>query len=264
MLLDTSCRDEYNIFSEEDRDFTLGWASLENMTTERADWTRLETAFHFQGFLDLQNILYAGTINTYGGGGYVADLGNSSQAALFLLNHLLSNNWVDRFTRAVFFEMTLYNANINGFAFVVCMFEFSPTGGVFPRIKVDIFNVYSGLGVAGTAVLACIVIWVLILIYLIVHEAFKMRKNAKRLLEHTSGISWRSSSSCLPSLLLECMDQRKPMAVTLPVKFTKTKVSIQSHIKYDMVDSPSLPSPSLALFPTPLPPPLPQVTKLTT
>ena len=184
MLLDTSCRDEYNIFSEEDRDFTLGWTSLENMTTDRADWTRLETAFHFQGFLDLQNILYAGTINTYGGGGYVADLGNSSQAALFLLNHLLSNNWVDRFTRAVFFEMTLYNANINGFAFVVCMFEFSPTGGVFPRIKVDIFNVYSGLGVEGTAVLACIVIWVLILIYLIVHEAFKMRKMRRDYLKH--------------------------------------------------------------------------------
>ena len=75
-----------------------------------------------------QNIPYLGVINVYGGGGYVAELGDSSAAALSLLQQLQQNNWVDKMTRAVFFETTIYNANVHLFASLICLFEFPATG----------------------------------------------------------------------------------------------------------------------------------------
>jgi hypothetical protein len=57
----------------------------------------------------------SGNIATYGGGGFVQDLATTHQASLELLNNLQKNFWTDRGTRAVLFDFTVYNANINLF-----------------------------------------------------------------------------------------------------------------------------------------------------
>ena len=75
-----------------------------------------------------QSIPYLGVINTYGGGGYVAELGDTPAAALSLIENLREKDWVDRKTRAVLFETTIYNANVHIFASIICLFEFGSTG----------------------------------------------------------------------------------------------------------------------------------------
>ena len=54
-------------------------------------------------------------MNLYGGGGYVMNLGPDADTYNSVINHLKSNLWVDRGTRAVFVDFTLYNANVNLF-----------------------------------------------------------------------------------------------------------------------------------------------------
>ena len=88
-----------------------------------------------------QGLPYSGIQATYGGGGYVADLGTSAYRANKQLNLLRNASWVDRYTRAVFLEFTLYNPNINLFAYVNYLFEMPATGGVLPFERVMSFQV---------------------------------------------------------------------------------------------------------------------------
>lgn len=45
-----------------------------------------------------------------------------------LLQNLFDNTWVDKYTRAIFVEFTVYNANVNLFCIVTLMFETTAVG----------------------------------------------------------------------------------------------------------------------------------------
>lgn len=45
-----------------------------------------------------------------------------------ILQYLFNNVWLDTFTRAVFVEFTVYNANVNLFCIVSLMFETNALG----------------------------------------------------------------------------------------------------------------------------------------
>ena len=105
---------------------------------------------------------------TYGGGGYVAELGTYPQKSRDILDRLITVGWVDYYTRAVFFELSVYNANANLFAFISYGFEFPVTGGVMMNRNIETLRLYSALGGMGTAVLVAQLVYVVILIYFIV------------------------------------------------------------------------------------------------
>ena len=71
----------------------------------------------------------------------MADLSTSPLKAVRLLTQLREYNWVDYYTRAVFLEFTVYNPNVNMFAYVNYVFEFPPIGGVLPYPRVMSFEV---------------------------------------------------------------------------------------------------------------------------
>ena len=71
----------------------------------------------------------------YGGGGYVADLGKSQRHASSLMEQLISSDWIDVYTRAIFIEFTVYNPNVNLFAFVNLLMEFPRTGEPTPNVS---------------------------------------------------------------------------------------------------------------------------------
>jgi hypothetical protein len=52
-------------------------------------------------------------MNNYGGGGYVIDLNKGYEREI--IRELFDELWIDRATRAVFIDLTVYNANINLF-----------------------------------------------------------------------------------------------------------------------------------------------------
>jgi polycystin 1 len=58
---------------------------------------------------------YSGQFGTYNTGGFIQNLGQSLDETTNILNFLQSNNWIDRGTRAVFLDLTTYNANLNLF-----------------------------------------------------------------------------------------------------------------------------------------------------
>jgi len=72
----------------------------------------------FQTSKELDGTSYEGEISDYEGGGYTQDLPLTQNEAKDVIQYLKDNLWIDRATRAVFVEFTVYNANINLFCVV--------------------------------------------------------------------------------------------------------------------------------------------------
>nr|KAG5714652.1 hypothetical protein BaRGS_000140 [Batillaria attramentaria] len=81
---------------------------------------------------DAKGSSHAGIISTYDAGGYVQLLSDKKEDSKKLIDGYFQNRWIDRATRAVFIDFTVYNANINLFCIVRLLVEFPATGGAFP------------------------------------------------------------------------------------------------------------------------------------
>ena len=72
----------------------------------------------FQTKKQLDGNRYWGQLATYSGGGYVQDLSKTKNETTKIIDALFDNLWIDRGTRVVFIDFTVYNANINLFCVV--------------------------------------------------------------------------------------------------------------------------------------------------
>ena len=78
-----------------------------------------------------------GYFNFYDGGGYVADLGYNSSTAQAVISDLIEYGWIDRQTRVVLLEFTIYNPNTGYLIISAYHFEILPTGYGYPFPKID-------------------------------------------------------------------------------------------------------------------------------
>ena len=61
---------------------------------------------------------FSGRVASYGNDGYIQMLPGSYSEAHEVVENLMQNLWIDRGTRAVIMEFTVYNANINLFCVI--------------------------------------------------------------------------------------------------------------------------------------------------
>ena len=71
--------------------------------------------WYYQSESQLSGMSHQGFMNNYGGGGFVATLSKDYSTTLGILAELKQNLWIDRGTRGVFLDFTVYNANLNLF-----------------------------------------------------------------------------------------------------------------------------------------------------
>ena len=69
-----------------------------------------------------------GRFAVYSGGGYIANLGYNKFTAGRIIDDLIENDWIDRQTRAVLVEFSLYNPPSNLLAVMTYYFEVLPSG----------------------------------------------------------------------------------------------------------------------------------------
>ena len=68
----------------------------------------------------------------YSGGGAIQNLNSRKNETKALLHELKESLWIDRATRVVFVDFSVYNANLNLFCIIKLIFEFPATGGIIP------------------------------------------------------------------------------------------------------------------------------------
>ena len=77
---------------------------------------------------------------TYTGGGQVQNLHYQRNVSEAIIAELKKNKWIDRGTRFVSVDFTVYNANLNLFAVIKLAFEFPATGGIVPSQDIEILR----------------------------------------------------------------------------------------------------------------------------
>lgn len=103
------------------------------------------------------------------GGGYVYYLKNISLDAINSdLNKLQDNNWIDRQTRAVFIEYTLYNPNVDLFMYSLILFEHLTSGTLVNSALFSPILLYSNS--KQVVITGCFIVYLILTLFLMYKE----------------------------------------------------------------------------------------------
>lgn len=111
--------------------------------------------------------------------GYVADFGSDRKEAEALSKQLNSQHWIDRYTRAIFAEFTIYNAQTNFFCVITLLAEILPTGGYYHSPKIQTLRLYRYVGPEMVVVMACEIMYMSFLLYFLYKQVKKYRKERR-------------------------------------------------------------------------------------
>ena len=96
-----------------------------------------------------------------------------------IIRDLSSQNWLDRYTRAVFSEFAIYNANTNLFCVVTLLFEQLPTGSLSPYPNIVTLRLFRYVGGEKVFVITCEVVYFLFTLFFVVREVKLVLKKGR-------------------------------------------------------------------------------------
>lgn len=99
-------------------------------------------AFSYRSAETLNSFPFEGGYNTYEGGGYVYEMRGPLRDIRSNITKLRELNWIDRQTRAIFIEFSIYNPNINMLAAFELLIEFLPSGSLLTTSRIDPFVLF--------------------------------------------------------------------------------------------------------------------------
>ncbi|KAK3089964.1 hypothetical protein FSP39_008050, partial [Pinctada imbricata] len=129
IMSNLQCYDDYSVFREDTTDYCEGWETQNCSAYVTYEHLSLES-WRFTSSKDIWGMPVTGEISTYGGGGYIAELGVNLELSRMILDDLQKYEWIDRKTRAVVTEFTIYNANVNLFTYFSLLTELPEFGGI--------------------------------------------------------------------------------------------------------------------------------------
>ncbi|KAL9957104.1 hypothetical protein ACROYT_G038703 [Oculina patagonica] len=160
------CYGEYFITKDDKNDYTEGWQNITTYDT-KISWDDMQ--WRYQNGTQLDGYPFWAQLNTYSGGGYVIVL-EPGMENHDRLEKLQDNIWVERHTRAVLTEFTIYNAQSNLFCIVTLVAEFPATGGVIPHTSIQTARLYDFTDNTMFLVLACESIFVMFILFFLYRE----------------------------------------------------------------------------------------------
>ena len=126
------CTGTRGISIEDTRNFCANWQS--NGTFPGAC---NHPEFRYESSTALQTLTQLGRLGTYGGGGYVIRLTGTQDDVLARMRELQKMQWVDKRTRAIILEFSVYNANVNLFSTCTVYMEINEGGGIQPKWRFE-------------------------------------------------------------------------------------------------------------------------------
>jgi polycystin 1L2 len=174
--------------TEDRSNYTYNWATYNSSYKPVYSWERVYKAFQYQTSTDLNGYPIVGTYNNYWGGGYVYEMRGQKSYLKGNLTLLQKNNWIDRQTRAVIIEFSIFNPNINLIAVAEILIEILPTGTIVQSARFDPISLFSEFSIF---IIICDSIYILFIIYFTIHEIVVLRKQGKNyFLKFWSYVEW--------------------------------------------------------------------------
>ncbi|XP_022800006.1 polycystin-1-like [Stylophora pistillata] len=175
----TECNDYYSWSDEEINDFHQGWSPQNKTKLEKDEERKQISPWQYQGTLEANSFPYLGKMASYRGGGFIFELGPDENTVYGELEKLKTSNWIDRYTRALFTELSIYNVNINLLCVATLLYEELPTGGGQPFVNVQTIRVYRYIGNFSAALMACEVIFTFLLLNWILRDGKRLWRQKK-------------------------------------------------------------------------------------
>ncbi|XP_067104833.1 polycystin-1-like protein 2 [Osmerus mordax] len=147
---------------------------VEDMGSYGPGWNRsvgdnssvsLHSPWKYQSQARLRSYPVWGSLVLYRGGGFVEELGPDSYNASRTIQFLFDSTWIDMYTRAVFIEFTVYNANVNLFCIATLMLETTAVGAFQFRSELQSVRLYQSTGGLHIFVMASEVVYFLFILY---------------------------------------------------------------------------------------------------
>ncbi|CAF0859705.1 unnamed protein product [Rotaria sordida] len=160
------CHNDYSLFNEEKHSFQPGWINQTSSTDEQYSSSIIK-AFKYFTSEQLDTYISIGEHGIYSGNGYVYEFRGRLSDLRSNLSKLHQLGWIDKQTRAIFIQLTLYNPNVQLFTSITFLIEFLSTGSIVPTARFEPINFYT-----FTSILQLIptIIYVGFIIYLMIIE----------------------------------------------------------------------------------------------
>ena len=166
------CNDEYDVGEQQEETYDMGWAPLTVNSSAREEYM-YSTAKSLDGYP------YFGTMAVYGGGGYLVRLRGNSTVLYDKLDQLETEGWVDKYTRAIFIEFTVYNPGINLFGIATLLLEVRPSQGFFPAYRFEPVMLLPYMDSVMLFQMACEIIYLLFTVFFIVQLSRSLYRQRK-------------------------------------------------------------------------------------
>ncbi|GCB66710.1 hypothetical protein scyTo_0007925 [Scyliorhinus torazame] len=157
------CRVPYSYSDEDMSVFGTKWNFTGN-----TEFPWLTSIWHYQNESQLNGYPIWGKLAVYRGGGFVAEIGTERKAAARMIKYLRDSSWVDMYTRAIFVEFTIYNANVNLFCVVTLMLEMKAIGVFLGNVEMEIIRLFHYVDQNYSSIIGAQIIFILIVIYYMV------------------------------------------------------------------------------------------------
>ncbi|CAF1622969.1 unnamed protein product [Adineta ricciae] len=154
------CYEDYSYSNEEKDSYSPQWT---NLITKTNFSSSIRKSFQYQTSEQSDTYPYVGDQGIYPGGGYIYEFRGRFSELQSNLSELRQLNWIDKQTRAVIIQLTLYNPNVHLFTQMNFLLEILSTGGLSTSSRFEPLDFYA---LTSTFQLICNVLYLVMIIYL--------------------------------------------------------------------------------------------------
>lgn len=166
------CNTKYSLSDEDTKNYAKGWNSL-NGTNKSPPHYIYRTAG------ELESYPYWAIQSVYPGGGYVVGLNMSLPDMQAKIRELRDEMWIDKYSRALFIEFSVYNTGVNLFGICTLVAEFIPAGGIVTSYRIEAVNLLSYYTGAMLFQLICEILFVMFIVFFLIKEGRNLYKQRK-------------------------------------------------------------------------------------
>ncbi|CAF0973552.1 unnamed protein product, partial [Brachionus calyciflorus] len=137
------CNEDLNLFNEEKSSYGFNWNTYNESFEPEHGMNAIYNAYQYRDSSSLKTIPLFGKYNTYMGGGYVYELRGKVDFLRGNMSLMQQMNWIDRQTRAVIIEFSVYNPSLNMIMVSYILIEVLPSGNLLAMARFDPLNLFN-------------------------------------------------------------------------------------------------------------------------
>ena len=194
--------------------YGFGWSQYNSAYSPPNEYQSMYEAFKFKDATTLQGSPMDGMFDSYDGAGYLFEMRGKLSFLQGNLSLLREMNWVDRQTRAVFVEFSVYNPNINLVMVSTILVEFLSSGSILTMAKFEPLNLFGESNGFSFKTLCEIVLAAFIIYYTIIEVREMINADLKEYLsEFWTYIEWSIITSAFISCIMILIRLKKAQEV---------------------------------------------------